>query len=119
MAVGPVAGFVAGLLGVGGGVVMMPLFTAVLRIPVKVAVGKSLVAVGIFSVPAKVSHALRGHIDWAFASLLVVGTVPGARIGSKMTLGRAEETVQLLLGIFFVAVAVLYGGGELIGILSD
>jgi uncharacterized protein len=117
--VGALAGFVAGLLGVGGGVIMMPLFTTVLRIPVKTAVGTSLVAVAIFSVPAMISHTLLGHIDWAIALLLVAGTVPGARIGSKITVGQAEDRVQLMLGIFFVVVSLLYGGGELVGILTD
>ena len=55
-AVGAVAGLLAGLLGVGGGIVMMPAFTGLLRMPIKVAVGSSLVAVAMFSIPALVTH---------------------------------------------------------------
>lgn len=117
--VGAGAGFVAGLLGVGGGVLMMPLFTTVLRIPVKVAVASSLVAVAIFSVPALVRHAQLDHIDWTVALLLVAGTVPGARLGARLTIGAAEETVQLLMGIFFVGVALAFGGAELASIVRD
>ncbi len=115
--VGALAGFVAGLLGIGGGVIMMPLFTNVLRLPVKAAVGSSLVAVAIFSVPAMVSHAVLGHIDWAVALLLVAGTVPGARLGSTIAIGTTDRRMRLLLGGFFCLIAILYGGRELVGIL--
>lgn len=118
-AVGAASGFLAGLLGVGGGILMMPVFTSVLRLPVKVAVASSLVAVAIFSVPAMVSHSLLGHIDWAVALLLVVGTVPGARVGSRLTIGSSDERVQLALGAFFVAIAFVFGGGELYGIVAE
>jgi uncharacterized membrane protein YfcA len=117
VAVGALAGFTAGLLGIGGGVIMVPLFTNVLRLPVKTAVASSLVAVAIFSVPAMISHALLGHIDWVVAILLTAGTVPGARLGSRIAIGTAERRMRLLLGAFFCIVAVVYGGRELIGIL--
>jgi uncharacterized membrane protein YfcA len=118
-AVGAVSGFVAGLLGVGGGVVMMPVFTTLLRIPVKVAVASSLVAVAIFSVPAMANHARLGHIDWEVALLLVVGTVPGARLGARLTIGNSERTVQVLLGAFLLTVALIYGVAELVAIAGD
>lgn len=116
--IGALSGFVAGLLGVGGGVVMMPLFTTVLRIPARVAVASSLVAVAIFSIPAMITHTLLGHIDWDFALPLVVGTVPGAWLGSRLTIGSSEQRVELLLGVFFIIVAFLFGGGELYDIVS-
>lgn len=114
--IGAGAGFVAGLLGVGGGVVMMPLFTKVLRLPVKAAVASSLVAVAIFSVPALVTHTLLDHIDWRLALALVVGVVPGAQIGARITVGSSERTVRLFAGIFFMGLAVLYGGSELVAL---
>jgi hypothetical protein len=116
-AVGAGAGFAAGLLGVGGGVVMMPLFTTVLRIPVKVAVGSSLVAVAMFSVPALITHAVLDHIDWPVALLLLAGAVVGAQIGARITIGLAERTAQYLLGTFFLVVAVLFGGGEILALI--
>jgi uncharacterized membrane protein YfcA len=112
--VGAGSGFVAGLLGVGGGVVMVPVFTRVLRIPVKEAIASSLVAVAIFSIPALITHAVLGHINWAFALLLVLGTVPGAQIGSHITVGASERTVRTMAGVFFVVLAVVYGGSELL-----
>jgi uncharacterized membrane protein YfcA len=114
IAVGAGSGFVAGLLGVGGGVVMVPVFTRLLRIPVKEAIASSLVAVAIFSIPALVTHAVLGHINWAYAVLLIIGTVPGAQIGARVTVGASERTVRTLAGLFFVTLAVVYGTIELL-----
>ncbi|UDY34589.1 sulfite exporter TauE/SafE family protein [Dermatobacter hominis] len=110
---GAASGFVAGLLGVGGGIVMVPVLTGPLRVPMKSAVASSLVAVAIFSVPALVTHAVLGHIDWTYALPLMVGVVPGARIGAHLTIGSSERTVRLLFGALIVVLAVVYGGSEL------
>jgi uncharacterized membrane protein YfcA len=112
--VGAGSGFVAGLLGVGGGVVMVPVFTRVLRIPVKEAIASSLVAVAIFSVPALITHAWLGHINWAFAIPLTIGVVPGAQIGSRVTVGASDKTVRTMAGVFFVVLAIVYGTSEIL-----
>lgn len=116
--VGAAAGFLAGLLGVGGGVLMMPVFTSLLRIPVKVAVASSLVAVAIFSVPALVSHWLQGNIDWTVALLLMAGTVPGAAVGSRITVASSDRSVRRWLGLFFLIIAAVYGALELRAIVA-
>jgi uncharacterized membrane protein YfcA len=112
-AVGALAGLLAGLLGIGGGVLLVPAYTVVLRISPKRAVATSLVAVAMFSIPAMVTHALLGHINWAFALLLVVGVVPGAQLGAKLTIRGSDTRLRLLMGLFFTVIAVAYGGAEL------
>jgi uncharacterized membrane protein YfcA len=109
---GMLSGFIAGLLGVGGGILMVPVLTGPLRTPVKSAVASSLVAVAIFSVPALIAHGLLGHIDWWFAVPLMAGVVPGARIGARITIGASDRTVRLLFGTLIVAVAIVYGATE-------
>lgn len=112
--IGAGSGFVAGLLGVGGGVVMLPVFTRLLKIPVKEAVASSLVAVAIFSVPALVTHAVLGNINWAYAMLLTIGVVPGAQIGARITVGASDKAIRTLAGLFFVALAIVYGVSEIL-----
>lgn len=110
---GAAAGFVAGLLGVGGGIVIMPVLTGPLKVPMKAAVASSLVAVAIFSVPTLITHAVLGHIDWTYALPLMIGVVPGARIGSRLTIGADERTIRRLFGIVIVVFAVIYGASEI------
>lgn len=116
VAVGAVAGLVAGLLGVGGGIVLLPAFTSLLGLSVRRAVPASLVAVAIFSVPALTTHALNGNIDWALAAPLMVGVLPGARLGSRLTVAASERTVRLAFGVVIGVLAVVYGVTELAGL---
>ena len=111
--IGAAAGLLAGLLGIGGGLLLMPAYTIALRMSPKRAVATSLVAVAMFSIPAMATHALLGHINWTFALLLTVGVVPGAQVGAKLTIGGSEARLRLLMGLFFTVLAVVYGGAEL------
>jgi uncharacterized membrane protein YfcA len=114
--IGAAAGMLAGLLGVGGGVLLVPAYTGLLRLPAKRAVGTSLVAVAIFSVPAMITHTLLGHINWAYALPLVIGVVPGAQVGAKHTIHGSEARLRLLMGLFFTILALVYGAGELLAL---
>jgi hypothetical protein len=115
--VGAGSGFVAGLLGVGGGIVMVPAMAGPLHIPMKRAVASSLVAVAIFSIPALIAHIALGHVNWTYALPLMIGVVPGAQIGARMTIGASERTMRRLFGLLVVVLAVVYGGTELAALL--
>jgi uncharacterized membrane protein YfcA len=106
--IGLVAGLLSGLLGIGGGVVMVPAFTELLGLSLKSAIATSLVCVGIFGVPATITHAFLGDIDWRLAALLTIGVVPGARIGASLTIRTAERRLRLAVGVFLGLVAVVY-----------
>lgn len=116
--VGAGSGFVAGLLGVGGGIVMVPAMAGPLGIPMKRAVASSLVAVAIFSIPALVAHVALGHVNWTYALPLMIGVVPGAQIGARMTIGASERTIRRSFGLLVVVLAVVYGATELAALLS-
>jgi uncharacterized membrane protein YfcA len=113
-AIGTVAGFVSGLLGVGGGIVMVPAFTIVVGMPLRRALGTSLVVIVALAIPGTIVHWILGHIDWAIFLSLSIGVIPGARLGAKIALGVRERTLRLLVGVFLVAVAILYGIREVI-----
>jgi uncharacterized protein len=106
--IGLVAGLLSGLLGIGGGVVMVPAFTELLGLSLKSAIATSLVCVGIFGVPATITHAFLGDIDWRLAALLTIGVVPGARVGASLTIRTAERRLRLAVGVFLGLVAVVY-----------
>ena len=60
------AGALSGLLGIGGGVLMVPAFTTWCRMPLKSALATSLACVGVLAIPSMITHALLGHIDWLY-----------------------------------------------------
>jgi uncharacterized protein len=106
--IGLVAGLLSGLLGIGGGVIMVPAFTELLSLPLKSAIATSLVCVGIFGIPATITHAFLGDIDWRLAILLTIGVVPGARVGASLTIRTAERRLRLAVGVFLALVALVY-----------
>ena len=116
--IGLAAGFVSGLLGVGGGIIIVPLLAGILRMPLKRALGTSLLAIVALVIPGTIVHAALGHIDWAIFAALTLGAVPGARIGARLALGTRERTLRLLVGSFLLVVAVAYGVGEVVRLVQ-
>jgi uncharacterized membrane protein YfcA len=106
--IGLSAGLLSGLLGIGGGVIMVPAFTELLSMPLKAAIATSLVCVGIFGVPATITHAFLGDVDWRLAILLAIGVIPGARVGAALTIRTAERRLRQTVGVFLALVALVY-----------
>jgi hypothetical protein len=116
LGVGLAAGLVSGLLGIGGGLVMVPLLTGWLGVPLKRALGTSLAAIVLLVIPGVAVHALLGHIDWSICLAVVFGSVPGARVGARLALGTRERTLRMLVGSFLLLVAFAYGVSELVAL---
>lgn len=117
--IGVVAGLLSGLLGIGGGVIMVPAFTELLGLSLKSAIATSLVCVGIFGVPATITHAVLGDIDWRLAALLTIGVIPGARVGASLTIRTAERRLRLAVGVFLGLVALVYFVTETRALLEE
>jgi uncharacterized membrane protein YfcA len=118
-AVGLVAGIVSGLLGIGGGLVIVPALAGWLGMPLKRAVGTSLVAVVVLVIPGTVVHSVLGHVDVAIFLSLVVGSVPGARLGAAFALGARERTLRLIVGAGLLVIAVLYAVDQALDLLRN
>ena len=116
--VGLVAGFASGLLGIGGGLVMVPMLAGWLGMSLKRALGTSLLAIVALVIPGTITHAALGHIDWALFLVVTVGAVPGARLGATIALGAHERTLRVLVGGFLFVVAAAYGVSEAMELLG-
>ena len=112
LVVGLAAGLLSGLLGIGGGLVIVPVLTGVLGMPLKRTLGTSLVAIVALVVPGTIVHSLLGHLDWKAALGLALGALPGARIGAKIALGARERTLRIAVGSFLGIVAIGYGAQQ-------
>jgi uncharacterized membrane protein YfcA len=110
------AGLLSGLLGLGGGVILVPVFTQWLRLPLHRAVATSLACVGLLAVPSTITHAIVGDIDWTVALLLTVGVLPGARLGAGLAIRTSERGLRIAVAVFLGVVSVVYGLGELLAL---
>jgi uncharacterized membrane protein YfcA len=115
---GLLGGFASGLLGIGGGVVMIPIMVGVLHMPLKRSLGTSLVIIAFMVIPGTIVHAMLGHIDWGIFVWLTLGVVPGAVLGSRWTIRARERTLRLAVGVFLLSVAVAYGALEIHDLLA-
>ncbi|MGH9223108.1 MAG: sulfite exporter TauE/SafE family protein [Acidimicrobiales bacterium] len=116
--IGLAAGFLSGLLGLGGGLVLVPAFLELLRLPTKVTIATSLACVGVLAIPGTVTHAALGHVDWRIAGLLAVGVVPGARLGSRLAIRAEGRRLRLAVAAVLGVLAAVYGVTELRAVLS-
>lgn len=105
LGVGLGAGFLSGLFGIGGGIIIVPLLVFI-GYDIKKSSAISLGAVLVISLTGVVSYASFGQVDWMLAALLAVGSVVGAQLGSRV-LGRLPaKTIQIFFSIFLLVVAV-------------
>ena len=113
--IGLAAGFYSGFLGLGGGFVIVPLLTRWLGFPIKRAIATSLLTITILAVPGTITHALLGNIDWTIALWLAIGVVPGALLGSRITMGSADRTVRFAFAALLLIVGVWLGYSTVFG----
>ena len=116
--IGLVAGLLSGLLGIGGGVIMVPAFVQLAAIPVKEAIATSLACVGLFAIPGTLTHWAEGHVDWRVAAALVIGVVPGARLGAALTIRATDRRLRVAVASFLGMTAVIYALSELFALLD-
>lgn len=104
IALGMVAGYLSGLFGIGGGILIVPLLVF-FGVDITVAAPTSLAAVLPISLVGAVSYASLGRVDWLLAGLLALGAVIGAQLGSRI-LGRlSRAALQYGFAGFLLVVA--------------
>lgn len=96
------AGNVSGLLGVGGGIVTVPLVHLVMGAPMKVAVATSNFMLGMTAAAGAYTYLFRGNVDPRVAAPMVVGVALGAALGAS--LGSRIRTAWLM-ATFVVVIA--------------
>jgi uncharacterized membrane protein YfcA len=111
--IGAAAGMLSGLLGIGGGILMVPAFSAWVGLPLKETIATSLACVGIFAVPGSITHWAQGDINWSYAIALMIGVIPGAQIGAHFTIASDDRTLRYTVGTALGIIAIVYAVGEI------
>jgi uncharacterized membrane protein YfcA len=106
VAVAATVGLLAGLLASGGGFLMVPLYLAALRMPIKTAFACSLAVSSVIALPGTIVHAALGHIDWGVTAAFAAASIPfssyGARVALRMRADRLERTFGASLAVLGV-----------------
>ena len=105
--IGLAAGFFGGLVGLGGGVIMIPLMVGILKMSQHMAHGTSLVALVFTGLAGAITYSLNGSVD-IIASLLLASTaIFTARAGARFANALPEWKLKMFFGGFLILVALL------------
>jgi len=104
--IGLAAGFLSGLLGIGGGVLMVPAMVLILGFDQHVAQGTSLLVIIPAALTGSFAHYRRGRLGLRDAFTIAAGGVIGAIIGSVFALSIDDELLRRLFAGFLLIVAV-------------
>ncbi len=105
--VGLIGGALGGLVGVGGGVIIVPLLTEILKLRQQEAHGTSLVAVVITAAAGSVIYYLHGSADIPAAAVLATMALCTVRLGTKYCCFLPELKLKRYFGFFLLFIAVL------------
>jgi uncharacterized protein len=104
--VGAAAGFVGGLFGVGGGVVMVPAMIFILKLETKLAVGTSMMIVIFTAITATAKHAMNGNVDWKTALPFIPAAVVGGYLGAMMVQHVPGDQLKRWFGGFLLVIGL-------------
>jgi uncharacterized membrane protein YfcA len=111
---GIATGFLAGLLGIGGGMLMVPFVTFVLagkgvapEYTVKMAVATSLATIAFTSLSSVRAHHQRGAVLWPVVALLAPGILVGSLVGAQVAVALPGKALGVLFAIFVAFSATL------------
>jgi len=101
------AGALSGLIGLGGGIIILPVLIYVLGMEQHLAQGTTLAMllppVGILAVWSYYKH---GYVDFKIAMFICIGFVVGALLGSKLAVVTSPKYLKLICGIIFIIVGI-------------
>ena len=101
-----VAGLLSALLGIGGGIVKVPLMNLAMGVPFRVATATSNMMIGITAAASAVIYLIRGGIDPYVAGPTAIGVFLGATVGSRLSHRVDLRVLRLLFVVVLVYLAI-------------
>lgn len=109
LAIGVMAGFLSSLVGIGGGVVIVPALVLIFALDQKTAQGTSL---AMLSLPVAFIGAFNyyksGYVNWKIALILAVTFVVGGYFGSKIAVSLDVSIIKKIFAVFMIIIAIKY-----------
>jgi uncharacterized protein len=107
--IGFAAGILSSMVGIGGGVVIVPALVLALGMSQKLAQGTSLALmlppIGVLAV---MNYYKQGYVDMKVAGIICTTFIIGGYVGSKIVLGLEPSLVKKIFAVFMIVIAVKY-----------
>jgi len=104
--VGAIAGFAAGLLGIGGGFMFVPALIFFFNLPIKIAIGTSLGAILINSIPGLIGKMISVKFDVLTGILVGIGSIAGARIGTYLHKRINPKITRIIFTLLLIIIII-------------
>jgi uncharacterized protein len=106
MAASLVAGAISGLLGVGGGIIKVPVLNAFCGIPIRVAAGTSAFMIGVTGAASAFIYFGRGDIALHLTAAVAVGALPGSLLGARLSQRVEARSLKILMAVVLLMVGL-------------
>jgi uncharacterized protein len=114
IAVAATVGVLAGLLANAGGFLLVPLYLAVLKQPIKTALACSLAVASALALPGTIVHAALGHIDWTVTLVFGLASIPLSSYGARLALQMRADRLERMYGGGLAVLGFVLLAGSLI-----
>jgi len=105
--IGLLAGILSGLVGVGGGILMIPLLIMFLGLTQHQAQGTALFAMlPPIGVLAAMNYYKEGFVKWEYAAVIALTFVVGGYLGSKLAISLPAQTIRKVFGVIMLIGAI-------------
>lgn len=105
------AGVLTSFVGIGGGILIVPLLNTLCGVPLRVAAATSVLMIGVTAVPSLAAHWAHGFLgDFHLAGMTAVGVLMGFQIGLGLSPRTQVRSLKLIMAAILVIVAVRYLG---------
>jgi len=113
--IGFIVGILSSIMGVGGGFILVPAMIYILGMPTQVVIGTSLLQIVFVTFVSTIMHSyINQTVDVMLSSLLLIGAVIGAQIGTRLVVKLRGEQIRFLLAIIIIIVAIVLVGEVLV-----
>ncbi len=100
-----VAGAISGLLGLGGGIIKVPVLSSFCGIPIRVAASTSAFMIGVTAAASAFVYFGRGSVDLHVSAAVALGTLPGSLAGARLSEHIHARSLKILMAAVLVVVA--------------
>ena len=101
------AGILSSLLGIGGGIIKVPVMHLVMEVPMKAAIATSTLMIALTAAAGAFVYQYHGNLQPFVIAPLVIGIVIGSRVGVELTKKTRGVWLRRIFGVFLFLVAVL------------
>ena len=113
--IGLLVGILSSIMGVGGGFILVPAMIYILGMPTQVVIGTSLLQIVFVTTVSTIMHSyINQTVDVVLSSLLLIGAVIGAQIGTRTMVLLRGEQIRFLLAVIIIIVAIVLIGEILV-----